>query len=204
MSSEIEKQHKEALQEKAFAMYVDGHNMTEIGKAIGRHRNTVRKYIEEYASGLDPADRVARQNISIERLDKVVSHAFDLLENGDIKDSSLTRPQLLHQVIVAIKEQNKISGLHISQLHIQHEIAGTTVVDMMKGIAADMGNRNADDYLNEGLTPGEHVFDGYAAVGILADNGRDVLDEETGKTIGTLDNGTFIQDAEVIEGPYEN
>jgi hypothetical protein len=37
-----------------------------------------------------------------------VDHTFDLLENGDIKDSSLSRPQLMKAVIDATKEANKI------------------------------------------------------------------------------------------------
>ena len=94
MTSEIEKQDKEALQEKAFGMYVGGAGINEIAEAIGRHRNTARRYIQEYADGLDPGERIFRQKVSMARLDKVIAHATDLLENGDIKDSSLTRPQL--------------------------------------------------------------------------------------------------------------
>src|SRR5215204_20952 len=149
MSSEIKKQDKEALQEKAFAMYVGGSSMNEIAEAIDRHRNTARKYIQEYADSLDPGERIFRQKVSMARLDKVIAHATDLLENGDIKDSSLSRPQLLHQVTAAIKEQNKISGLHVSLMQVKHE--HDTVANMVRRLAQEAASLGYDDtwaYLN--------------------------------------------------------
>lgn len=59
-----------------------------------------------------------------------MDHAFDLLENSDIKDSSLSRPQLMKAVIDATKEANKISGLHLARMHIDHNIGGT-FLDML-------------------------------------------------------------------------
>jgi len=137
------------LQEKAFQMYVGGSSMNEIAEAIGRHRNTTRKYIQEYADSLDPGERIFRQKVSMARLDKVIAHATDLLEKGDIKDSSLSRPQLLHQVIAAIKEQNKISGLHVSLMQVKHE--HDTVANMVRRMAQDaasMGYSSTWEYVN--------------------------------------------------------
>lgn len=148
-NKELEKQHKEELQEQAFQMYVGGSTMQDIAETIGKHRNTVRTYIQDHADGLEPGDRMFRQRVSMARLDKVVKHATDLLENGDIKDSSLSRPQLLHQVIAAIKEQNKISGLHITLQHIQH--SGSTVADLSRRLgeeAAAMGHNDFESYFN--------------------------------------------------------
>jgi len=149
MSKELETQDKEELQERAFHMYVSGASMGEIAESIGRHRNTVRTYIQDHADTLDTGERMFRAKVSMARLDKVVKHATDLLENGDIKDSSLSRPQLLHQVISAIKEQNKISGLHVSLMHVKHDHG--TVADLAKNLAeqaAAMGHNDFESYFN--------------------------------------------------------
>ncbi len=115
----------EDLKEVAYRLYVEGKSHEEIGRRINRHRNTVSKYIREYADSFDSDDMLFRKTVSLARLDKLVDHAFDLLENGDIKDSSLSRPQLMKSVIDATKEANKISGLHVARMHIEHNVGGT-------------------------------------------------------------------------------
>ena len=160
MSKELDRQNKEQLQERAFQMYVGGSTMGEIADAIGKHRNTVRTYIQDHANGLDPEDRMFRQRVSMARLDKVIRHATDLLENGDIKDSSLSRPQLLHQITAAIKEQNKVSGLHVSLMHVKHEY--DTVSNMVKGMADEaqaMGYTDFEAYLNRQDYDSEEIED---------------------------------------------
>ena len=174
MSKELDRQNKEQLQERAFQMYVGGSTMGEIAESIGKHRNTVRTYIQDHANGLDPEDRMFRQRVSMARLDKVIRHATDLLENGDIKDSSLSRPQLLHQITAAIKEQNKVSGLHVSLMHIKHE--HDTVSNMVKRLAEEAqatGHNDFESYFNreDYEAEQEEIVDAE----IIEDNDNDAL-----------------------------
>jgi hypothetical protein len=150
---------RDTMLEKAFTMYVDGTPIQEIANTLGIHRNSARNYIQEFANNLEPGERVFRQRVSMARLDKIVAHATHLLEYGDIKDSSLSRPQLMHQVIAAIKEQNKISGLHVSLMHVKHDHG--TIKDLVLGMA------------ERAQSEGYHDFDSY-----LADNEEDIEDAE--------------------------
>src|ERR671910_3141597 len=127
--SEIEKINRTELVEKAWELYQKGMSYTAIGKEIGRHRNTVSEYIKEYAESMDIGGVEFQRRVSIAQLRKVIQHGWDLLENGDIKDSSLTRPQLLHQIVQAQKEIDRITGLHVTQVQVAHE--HRTVADMI-------------------------------------------------------------------------
>lgn len=155
---EIEKLDRDTMLERAFTMYVDGTPIQQIADKLGIHRNSARNYITEYATNnIEPDERVFRQRVSMARLDKVIAHAMHLLEHGDIKDSSLSRPQLLHQVTSAIKEQNKVSGLHVSLMHVKHE--HDTVSNMVKSLreeAERMGYTDFESYLNRRDYEEEH------------------------------------------------
>lgn len=120
---EIEKveENRTALVERAWALYQKGYTHKDIGDDIGKHRNTVAKYIKEYAGTIEDDDIEFQRVVSVAQLRKVIQHAWTKLEDGDIKDSSLTRPQLLHQITQAVKEINKVSGLHVTYARVQHE-----------------------------------------------------------------------------------
>ena len=123
------------LVEKAWELYQKGMSYSAIGDEIGRHRNTVSDYVKEYAEGMDVGGVEFQRRASIAQLRKVIEHGWDLLENGDIKDSSLSRPQLLHQITQAVKEINRITGLHVTQIQVAHE--NRTVADMVISLNQD-------------------------------------------------------------------
>lgn len=138
------------LVEKAWELYQKGMSYTAIGKEIGRHRNTVSEYVKEYADTLDRNTLDFQRRVSVAQLRKVIEHAWTMLETGEIKDSSLTRPQLLHQIIQAVKEINKISGLHISQVHVE-QYHHVSAADRIRAIEAEMqadGFNNIEAWLN--------------------------------------------------------
>lgn len=122
-------ENRTELVEKAWELYQKGLSYTAIGDEIGRHRNTVSEYVKEYAEGMDVGGVEFQRRVSIAQLRKVIEHGWDLLENGNIKDSSLSRPQLLHQIIQAVKEIDRITGLHVTQVQVAHE--HRTVSDMV-------------------------------------------------------------------------
>lgn len=126
------KDRKELVVE-AYRLYTEGLTHEEIGEKIGRHRNTVSEYIKEYAAYQDTGDFEFRRTVAIHRLERVIAHAWELLNEGDIKDSSLTRPQLLHQIVQAQKEIDRISGMHVNALMVKNSPA-TTMFDMIQGI----------------------------------------------------------------------
>jgi hypothetical protein len=130
--SEIEKINRTESVEKAWELYQKGMSYTKIGNEIGRHRNTVSEYIKEYAESMDVGGIEFQRRVSIAQLRKVIEHGWDLLENGNIKDSSLTRPQLLHQITQAVKEIDRITGLHVTQMQIAHE--HRTVADIITSV----------------------------------------------------------------------
>lgn len=131
---EIEKKqdNRTELVERAWELYQKGLSYTAIGEEIGRHRNTVSEYVREYAEGMDVGGVEFQRRVSIAQLRKVIEHGWDLLENGDIKDSSLSRPQLLHQITQAVKEMDRITGLHVARVQVQHE--HRTVSDMITSL----------------------------------------------------------------------
>lgn len=132
---ELAIRNRTELVEQAFKLHLDGHSKREIGRRLSIDDKTAARYIDEYAAAqLDPTFTQQRK-ISMARLDKIITHAWEMLEDGDIRDSSLSRPQLLHQIIQAIKEQNKISGLHVNQLHISNSPA-TTLVEIVRDLYA--------------------------------------------------------------------
>ncbi len=132
--TEIQKREESRteLVERAWELYLSGLSYTAIGEAIGRHRNTVSEYVKEYAENLDIGGVEFQRRVSIAQLRKVIEHGWDLLENGDIKDSSLSRPQLLHQITQAVKEMDRITGLHVARVQVQHE--HRTVSDMITSL----------------------------------------------------------------------
>ena len=62
----------------------------------------------------------------------MIEYAGGLLENGNIRDSSLTRAPLLHQITQAVKEIDRITGLYVAKVQVQHE--HRTVKDMIMSL----------------------------------------------------------------------
>jgi hypothetical protein len=162
--SELQKKedNRTDLVEKAWELYQKGWSYTSIGSEIGRHRNTVSEYVREYAESMNTGGVEFQRRASIAQLRKVIAHAWTLLEEGDIKDSSLTRPQLLHQIVQSVKEMDRITGLHVARVQVQHE--HRTVADLIKS-ASEQG------YLD--VISGEEIVD--ADYEVIEDNIADTL-----------------------------
>lgn len=141
---------KKELIVEAYKLHVEGLTHEQIGERIGRHRNTVSEYIKEFVAYQDTGDFEFRRTVAIHRLERVIAHAWELLNEGDIKDSSLTRPQLLHQIVQAQKEINRISGMHVNSIMVKNSPA-TSLFDMIQGIDFP------DPYDNEEIEEAEIV-----------------------------------------------
>lgn len=103
---------------KAYELHLKGWTQEAIGGELGCNRDTARKWIREHIATQDVDTFDTQKMVAINRMERVIEEGFKILQA--VPPTSLAGSNALREIINAQKEISRVSGLHISQLHVQN------------------------------------------------------------------------------------
>jgi hypothetical protein len=155
--SELEKLNKLELAQSAWEMYVKGYSYSAIGRKLDLHRHTVRKYVEDFSDAIDTKSPNKQLKLSDARLDRLMLKIEGWIESGQIPLTSRNLPELVAQQIHAIKEQNRIHGLHKQSIEIGYDGATLAALFARPGAAAELQEIYMESMREEEIVDAEIV-----------------------------------------------
>ncbi len=116
--------------QEAWKLWIEGKSKSEIARTIKRDRRTVDNYLEEAAEWYASDGVETKRYAIIASHRKLIEKAWEMLNSGDIKPTSLAGPQWAMQAREALKEWARLEGLHIDRKEIKHG-ADETLADII-------------------------------------------------------------------------
>ena len=143
---------------EAWSLYIEGKSKTEIARRLGRNWRTITNYLDEAAEWQRDEGLDTKRAAMVASHRKIIEKAWDMLESGDIKPTSLAGPQYLMQVREALKEIARIEGLYVERKEVLHGIEGRTLKDLITERYGTDGEYEDEDLFGD-VVDGEVVED---------------------------------------------
>ncbi len=116
--------------QQAWRLFIEGKSKSEIARTLKRDRRTVDNYLEEAAEWYANDGVETKRYAIIASHRKLIEKAWEMLNSGEIKPTSLAGPQWAMQAREALKEWARLEGLHIDRKEIKHG-ADETLADII-------------------------------------------------------------------------
>lgn len=140
--------------QQAWEMWIGGTSKREIARRLERHRNTIEAYLEEAAEWVRDESLPTKQAAIVSGHRRIIERAWEMLDSGEIKPTSLAGPQYLMQIRESLKEVARIEGLYVDKREIRH--TGGTVADLARGYAEQYGD-DVEAWMNGEIEDAEIV-----------------------------------------------
>jgi hypothetical protein len=137
---------------------------------LDRNRRTIDTYLEEAGEWVRDESLQTKQAAIVSGHRRIIERAWEMLDSGEIKPTSLAGPQYLMQIREALKEVARIEGLYVDKREIKH--TGGTVADLARSYAeqaAALGYTDLDAFYNRVEYDNEEIEDAE----IVEDDGDD-------------------------------
>ena len=135
---------------EAWTLWIEGKSKTEIARRLGRNWRTITNYLDEAAEWVRDESLDTKRAAMVASHRKIIEKAWDMLESGEVKPTSLAGPQYLMQVREALKEIARIEGLYVERKEVLHGIEGQTLKDLITAHYGTDGDGEDEDPMDFG------------------------------------------------------
>ncbi len=140
--------------QEAWRLWIEGKSKSEIARRLDRNRRTIDSYLDEAGEWVRDESLPTKQAAIVSGHRRIIERAWEMLDSGEIKPTSLAGPQYLMQIREALKEVARIEGLYVDKREIRH--TGGTVADLARGYAEQYGD-DVEAWMNGEIEDAEIV-----------------------------------------------